>query len=209
MTAGLPWGGVVVLGAGTSGAAATRALLTAGVAPVWVVDSRDTPALRATADELRAAGADVALGVTDPAAVTGAALVVTSPGLSLAHPLLAAALAASAPVISEPELAWRLNAGHTRWVAITGTNGKTTTTQLAAACLNAPAIGNIGPPLCDALAVAEPTTSTGTRTWPTTRPPRRGCGPTSSARTPPWSTSTIPAPIGWPATIPPAPASCR
>jgi UDP-N-acetylmuramoylalanine--D-glutamate ligase len=152
----LPSGGVVVLGAGTSGAAATRALLTADVAPVWVVDSRDTPALRATADELRANGADVALGVTDPAAVTGAALVVTSPGLSLAHPLLAAALAASAPVISEPELAWRLNAGHTRWVAITGTNGKTTTTQLAAACLNAPAIGNIGPPLCDALAVAEP-----------------------------------------------------
>ena len=55
------------------------------------------------------------------------------------HPLLVGAAAAGVAVWSEPELAWRLGRRpHARWSAMTGTNGKTTTTELIAACLDAP-----------------------------------------------------------------------
>ena len=62
-------------------------------------------------------------------------LVVTSPGFSPTAPVLAAAAAAGVPIWGDVELAWRLDAaGHygppRRWLVVTGTNGKTTTTSM-------------------------------------------------------------------------------
>jgi UDP-N-acetylmuramoylalanine--D-glutamate ligase len=90
------------------------------------------------------------------------ALVITSPGFSPATPLLAAAATAGVPIWGDVELAWRLDAaGHygkpRRWLVVTGTNGKTTTTSMLHAMLTAGGrtsllCGNIGSPVLDALA---------------------------------------------------------
>src|SRR6185295_14564017 len=83
-----------------------------------------------------------------------------SPGFAPHHPLAAAAVAAGLDVYSEPELAWRLREpGAPPWLAVTGTNGKTTTTTMLAAILAAAglatrAVGNIGEPLVDLASVA-------------------------------------------------------
>ena len=81
-----------------------------------------------------------------------------SPGLPVAHPVIAAAQAAGLPVWGELELAWRLRTAENAapWLAVTGTNGKTTTTlmlaaMLRAAGLRAPAVGNIGLSLVEAV----------------------------------------------------------
>ena len=89
------------------------------------------------------------------------ALVVTSPGFQPSTPVLAAAAAASVPIWGDVELAWRLDAaGHygppRRWLVVTGTNGKTTTTSMLHAMLTAGGrrsvlCGNIGSPVLDVL----------------------------------------------------------
>ena len=89
------------------------------------------------------------------------ALVVTSPGFQPSTPVLAAAAAASVPIWGDVELAWRLDAaGHygppRRWLVVTGTNGKTTTTSMLQAMLTAGGrrsllCGNIGSPVLDVL----------------------------------------------------------
>jgi UDP-N-acetylmuramoylalanine--D-glutamate ligase len=139
---------VLVAGAGVSGVPVVEALLAAG-ADVTVTD-RDAAALQRVA----------ALGgraVLDAAAVpAGIDEIVTSPGWRPDHPLLAAAVAAGLEVYSEPELAWRLRgADAPPWLAVTGTNGKTTTvtmlaSMLRAAGLRTAAVGNIGTPLLTA-----------------------------------------------------------
>ncbi len=88
-------------------------------------------------------------------------LVVTSPGLPPTAPVLAAAAAAGVPIWGDVELAWRLdNSGRygppRRWLVVTGTNGKTTTTSmlhamLVAAGRRALLCGNIGDPVLDIL----------------------------------------------------------
>ncbi|MCV7221359.1 UDP-N-acetylmuramoyl-L-alanine--D-glutamate ligase [Mycolicibacterium elephantis] len=90
------------------------------------------------------------------------ALVVTSPGFSPETPVLAAAARAGVPIWGDVELAWRLDrAGRfgppRRWLVVTGTNGKTTTTSmlhamLVAAGRRAVLCGNIGNPVLDVLA---------------------------------------------------------
>ncbi|MCW2680957.1 MAG: UDP-N-acetylmuramoylalanine/D-glutamate ligase [Frankiales bacterium] len=140
---GLP---VVVAGAGVSGAAAARVLRERG-ARVTVVD-----ASQERAEPLRADGFTVVAADEPPA---GTALVVTSPGWRPDSPLLVAAAAAGVEVIGEVELAWRIR-GHAPWLAVTGTNGKTTTVQMLAAILTAAgrrtvAAGNVGLPLLDAV----------------------------------------------------------
>ena len=144
------WDGrrVLVIGLGRSGSAAARALLRHG-AQVEVVDAATSPDAQRAAAELRSAGATVRLG--GDAIPDGYDLVVPSPGVPEHNPVLLAALAGGVTVWSEPELAWQLAGGRTRLVAITGTNGKTTTTELTAACLDAPTAGNIGTPLSDLL----------------------------------------------------------
>lgn len=151
---------VLVTGLGVSGAAAARALLRWGCT-VRAVDAAETEAVAERASGLARAGAETRLGdAADPrAAVIDAprpALVVTSPGIPERSPLLTAAREAGLEVWGEPELAWRLSGGRTRLVGVTGTNGKTTTTELLAACLQAPSAGNIGTPLVDLLADENP-----------------------------------------------------
>ena len=166
--AGAQWAGlrVVVAGLGTSGFAAADALAQRG-ARVLVVDARDGADEREKArvldvmDVRAALGADAAASLGGRAPdVDGAApdLVVTSPGWRPTAPLLAAAASAGVPVWGDVELAWRLQpaTGRAPWLAVTGTNGKTTTTRMLAAMLSAAglrtaAVGNVGVPVLHAV----------------------------------------------------------
>ncbi|QZN84463.1 UDP-N-acetylmuramoyl-L-alanine--D-glutamate ligase [Cellulomonas sp. C5510] len=136
---------VVVAGLGLSGRAARDALAGLGTR-VTTVDDRAEDA------DHRVDGF-LAAGLLDAADV-----VVVSPGWPPAHPLLAAARAAGVPVWSEVELAWRLRVGRDTgdgpapWLAVTGTNGKTTTVEMLDAILRAAgrrsaAVGNVGTPV--------------------------------------------------------------
>jgi UDP-N-acetylmuramoylalanine--D-glutamate ligase len=142
---------VAVAGAGVSGTAAARVLRDLG-ALVTVVDA-DEEKLEA----LSAEGFSVAT-----AWPVDLSLVVTSPGWKPTVPLLAEATARSVEVIGEVELAWRLRPVHAApWLALTGTNGKTTTVKMLEAVLaagghRAVAAGNVGLPLVDAVLAAEP-----------------------------------------------------
>ncbi|MEY2409878.1 MAG: UDP-N-acetylmuramoylalanine--D-glutamate ligase [Verrucomicrobiota bacterium] len=140
---------VLVIGLGKSGLAAADLLLRRG-AQVFVVDSSDTPALRIEAAALRERGAKVDLGVTD-APTEAFDLVIVSPGVPQNNPVLSTMTARGVPVIGEFELGCQhslcLNIG------ITGTNGKTTTTEMINGLLTAHhiktlAAGNIGTPVC-------------------------------------------------------------
>ncbi|UGQ15567.1 UDP-N-acetylmuramoyl-L-alanine--D-glutamate ligase [Yinghuangia sp. ASG 101] len=126
-------------------------------ARVVVVDAADDEKARARAADLEALGASVRLG-DDTALPEGVDVVVTSPGMRPTAPLFAAADAAGVPVWGDVELAWRLRPreGAAPWLAITGTNGKTTTVRmlasmLTAAGLRAEAVGNVGTPVLDAV----------------------------------------------------------
>lgn len=148
----LEWSGarVAVLGLARSGEAAARALLDRGAA-VTVLDAADDEQHRARAERLP--GARVVLGAGRSDLPTTTQLVVTSPGLAPTSAWLGDAARLGIPVWSEPELAFRL--GVRPAIAITGTNGKTTTTEMAAAALRAAGIdavaaGNIGAPLVEA-----------------------------------------------------------
>src|SRR6266508_1373367 len=144
--------GTLVAGAGVAGTAAALALLRRG-ATVTVVDRASTPALV----RLAAAGARVVVADEPPAdLLDGVSDVVVSPGFAPHHPLAARAVAAGLDVYSEPELAWRLRGPDApAWLAVTGTNGKTTTVTMLASILRAAglrsaALGNIGEPLVEA-----------------------------------------------------------
>ena len=150
-------GGVVaVVGLGKSGVAATQLLVREGVR-VYASDSTDHPYAGAAAAALRALpGVEVDLGRHDLAKIRAAAGVVVSPGVPPDAPPLAAARDAGVEIVSELDLGFRAlaAAGDTHCIAITGTNGKTTTTALVAhllatAGLKATAAGNIGRPLAD------------------------------------------------------------
>ncbi|MFE9482564.1 UDP-N-acetylmuramoyl-L-alanine--D-glutamate ligase [Streptomyces spororaveus] len=174
---GLP-GRITVAGLGISGISAARALAGLG-ARVTVVDNGDGDAHRARAAELAELGIEVRLGHLPDGARAGETLpegtelVVTSPGWQPESPLFVAAAAAGVDVVGDVEVAWRLRgagaelraargaaadgrapAGPAEWLAITGTNGKTTTTQMLASILTAAglrtaAVGNIGTPIID------------------------------------------------------------
>ncbi|MFD2120738.1 UDP-N-acetylmuramoyl-L-alanine--D-glutamate ligase [Streptomyces cirratus] len=170
---GLP-GRITVAGLGISGISAARALAGLG-ATVTVVDNGDGDAHRAKAAELAELGVEVRLGLLSDGARAGEVLpegtelVVTSPGWQPQSPLFLAAAKAGVDVVGDVEIAWRLReAGRelraartgepepapAPWLAITGTNGKTTTTQMLASILRAAglrtaAVGNIGTPIID------------------------------------------------------------
>ncbi|TLP55085.1 UDP-N-acetylmuramoyl-L-alanine--D-glutamate ligase [Microbispora triticiradicis] len=145
---------VVVAGLGVSGAAAARALARRGER-VTVLEAVDGERQRAAAADLEALGVKVRFG--EPALPEGVSLVVTSPGWRPAHPLLVAAEKAGAEVIGEVELAWRLRGEHAApWLALTGTNGKTTAVRMLASILSAAghralAVGNVGVPIVEAV----------------------------------------------------------
>jgi len=146
---------VLVTGAGITGRSVSAALEPTGVR-LTICDDDPlalqrlvTPATVVTTDEAVDRIADYAL-------------VVTSPGFAPTAPVLAAAAAAGVPIWGDVELAWRLDqAGWfgtpKRWLVVTGTNGKTTTTSMLHAMLvaggrRAVLCGNIGNPVIDMLA---------------------------------------------------------
>ena len=144
---------VLVVGLGASGWAAARALVDIG-AKVRVTESNDTDAMQERAATLRSKGATVELGRHDLDHLE-ADLAVVSPGIPPTADVMKALEHSATPVISEVELAYQLAACD--FLAVTGTNGKTTTTSLLASMLahgGVPSIaaGNIGLPLIDAIA---------------------------------------------------------
>ena len=142
-----------VVGFGKSGVAAGVLLRAHGVS-VYASELATTPAAQRWADELRAAGAEVELGGHDLARIAKAAVMVVAPGVPPAAPPCRAAIDAGVPVLAEVDLGYTA-LPQTRFVAVTGTNGKTTTTSLVAHLMraigldDAVAAGNIGLPLCD------------------------------------------------------------
>jgi UDP-N-acetylmuramoylalanine--D-glutamate ligase len=144
---------VLVVGAARSGIAAARFLLSRR-ASVVLTDQKPEAELRFSLDPLRnlptGGSLLLELGGLRPASFGACDLVVTSPGVPLSHPCFAESRRAGIPVIAEVELAFRHLKG--RILGITGSNGKTTTTALAAAFLQGGglpghAAGNIGIPL--------------------------------------------------------------
>ena len=159
-----PWeqATVVVAGLGVSGFAAADGLLEFG-ATVVVVDDAQNERTSDNGRLLETLGATVRLGPGSSATLPPTADLVITTGWSPAHPLLVEAAARSVPIWSEVELAWRL-ARPTKdipWLGVTGTNGKTTTTQmleamLRAAGLRTAAVGNIGRPVMETVLDPEP-----------------------------------------------------
>jgi UDP-N-acetylmuramoylalanine--D-glutamate ligase len=147
---------ICVAGLGVSGRAAADVLADRG-ARVTVVDARDDEPRRELAGRLESRGVMVRLGDGDTLPA-GTEIVVTSPGWRPDAPLLAAAVAAGVPILGEVELAWRLRGpGAAPWLALTGTNGKTTAVRmlaciLAAAGHEAVAVGNVGTPIVEVVA---------------------------------------------------------
>jgi UDP-N-acetylmuramoylalanine--D-glutamate ligase len=151
---------VAVLGFARSGRALTGALLDRGV-EVAVADDKPASAFVGLS-ALEARGARFYLGEgsdplrgSDPI-LDGAGWLALSPGVPTRHPLVVAARRRGVPVLSELEIAWRIaeeeTEGRNRWVAVTGTNGKSTTTAWIAAILGrgerpVALAGNIGAPL--------------------------------------------------------------
>ena len=149
---------VAVIGLGKSGVAAVGLLRRHGVA-VYASDGGIGPALTEQAAALGAAGAEVELGRHDLTRIGRAVAAVVSPGIPPESAPLVAARAAGVPVLAEAELGLRCLT-RSRVLAITGTNGKTTTTALVANLLvagglRAVSAGNIGRPL-SSVALEEP-----------------------------------------------------
>jgi UDP-N-acetylmuramoylalanine--D-glutamate ligase len=148
-----------VLGLGKSGVAASRLLLSKGV-NVYASDSGSGPALESAAASLRELGARVDTGGHDLARIGRAEVVVASPGIPPSASPIVAARETGVPLVSEIEIALRY-LPRSRLIAVTGTNGKTTTTALVGHLLRgigADAIdaGNIGTPLSEAAMALRP-----------------------------------------------------
>jgi UDP-N-acetylmuramoylalanine--D-glutamate ligase len=160
------WSGVraVVAGFGVSGFAAADNLTHLGASVAALDESADGKLEKATL--LEVLGADVRLGTGVTAHLPeDTDVLVVSPGWRPSAPLLVQARERGIPVWGEVELAWRLRDGGpdrqaAPWLAVTGTNGKTTTVQmldsiLRAAGLRSVAAGNVGLPIVEA--VMDPT----------------------------------------------------
>jgi UDP-N-acetylmuramoylalanine--D-glutamate ligase len=162
---------VLVLGLGDTGLSCARWLLARG-ARVSVADSRDAPPQTARLAEL-APGVPLITGAFDAARLLATDLLVVSPGVPLADPAVAAAIAAGVEVVGDVELfaraiaalnAQRAQSAETttpmRLLAITGSNGKSTVTAMCGemcriAGLATCVAGNIGLPVLDALLEVE------------------------------------------------------
>lgn len=149
-------GDVLVIGLGTSGLASARycsSLLGTECDSVTVVDGSVSPRVAERAEELRALGVRVLLGSE---AIPGEYdLGIMSPGIPQHSALMKGALGACSRLVSEIEFAYERS--RQTWVAVTGTNGKTTTTSLITHLLNiggmpSRSVGNIGPTAIGAVA---------------------------------------------------------
>ncbi|HVX38838.1 MAG TPA: UDP-N-acetylmuramoyl-L-alanine--D-glutamate ligase [Gemmatimonadaceae bacterium] len=145
-------GEIAVVGLARSGRSAARLLARTG-SDVYASDSGRSPELEETAVELHHDDVDVQIGGHDLDRIRRAALVVASPGVPPDAPPLAAAREAGVQIVSEIEIGLRF-LPRLAYVAITGTNGKTTTTALTGHLLRAvgrraESAGNIGTPLTE------------------------------------------------------------
>ena len=145
-------GEIAVVGLGKSGVAAAK-LLRARGHQIYASDASPGTSLAQAAESLRALGVDVTIGEHDLNRIARAALLVVSPGIPPEAPPLVAARNHHIEVVSEIEIALR-TMSPVPYIAVTGTNGKTTTTALIGHLLralghDAPEAGNIGVPLAD------------------------------------------------------------
>ena len=145
-------GEFAVIGLGRSGVAVSRLLRSIGVA-VYASDAVRNDLTVAAAAALQRDGVVTDVGSHDLAHIRRAAVVVVSPGVPPDAAPLRAALDAGIPVVSEVEIALRLQPA-LRYIATTGTNGKTTTTALIGHLLRALGnaavdVGNIGTPVSE------------------------------------------------------------
>ncbi|HKG37215.1 MAG TPA: UDP-N-acetylmuramoyl-L-alanine--D-glutamate ligase [Solirubrobacterales bacterium] len=150
----LPEGPFLVVGLARSGQAASRVLARRGER-VTGTDSGHPEG----AERLAAAGVEVNLDEDGTARLEGVRTVVKSPGVPAGAPVIQAARSRGTPVIGELELAWRMIPN--RFVAVTGTNGKTTTTELIGhlyreASEPVAVAGNVGTPLASLAGDIEP-----------------------------------------------------
>ncbi|NLB17145.1 MAG: UDP-N-acetylmuramoyl-L-alanine--D-glutamate ligase [Syntrophomonadaceae bacterium] len=141
---------VLVLGMARSGLSSVQLLMNAG-ASITVYDRKSPEELAKNLGPLpkgihiiTGEGVEISPGDFD--------LAVTSPGIPLDNPMMMTIRAVGIPIISEIELAFKLKSAELNLLAITGTNGKTTTTSLVAEIINSSGIrsvaaGNIGLPL--------------------------------------------------------------
>ncbi|NLW07115.1 MAG: UDP-N-acetylmuramoyl-L-alanine--D-glutamate ligase [Clostridia bacterium] len=156
----MEWQGkkVLVIGLGKSGLAAARELIRRGAA-VIACDQRVMP--RHKVADLRRAGAKLVLGSYPQLAAIRPQLVIVSPGVPLGEQPLVEAREMNIPIWGELELAYRLLPSGIELAAITGTNGKTTTTALFGQILKDAGFatligGNIGVPLVKEVRAAAP-----------------------------------------------------
>ncbi len=145
----------LVIGLGASGRAAADLLAAIGVEVTIAEQREDHPG----SEDARSAGHEVVLGGPPPPGDYD--LVVPSPGVPESSPVLVAAAERGVPVVSEPELAFRSRPVPV--IGVTGTNGKTSVTELVTAMLDADgrdavACGNIGMPMSEAVRAAGPGT---------------------------------------------------
>ncbi len=143
-----------MIGLARSGRAAALALARRGVETLAADRSTEIDAGR-----LAAAGVEIHLGREVESLLDQVDLVVKSPGVPGESPLAAAARRRGVPLWSEVELGYRLLPAGARLIGVTGTNGKTTTTELLGAILRADerlteVAGNVGRPLTDAAETA-------------------------------------------------------
>jgi UDP-N-acetylmuramoylalanine--D-glutamate ligase len=140
---------VLVVGLARSGLAASRVLRDMGVA-VKATDSKPASALEREAAGLRELGVELEMGRNSIEFARDCDLVIVSPGVPLDNPLIRWAYGQGKPVMGEVELAYCLS--DARFIAVTGTNGKSTTVSLLGAIMRAATDkvkvgGNIGDPI--------------------------------------------------------------
>jgi UDP-N-acetylmuramoylalanine--D-glutamate ligase len=136
----------LILGAGVTGMSVARSLTSRG-SSVTIADDFSSDGIK-----------------TDAINVENYDAVVVSPGWKLDHPLLVKVLSSDLEVFNEVDLAWQLKlevAPHQKWLAVTGTNGKTTTVEMLAkilqtAGIKAKACGNLGETVIDAIDQSDP-----------------------------------------------------
>jgi UDP-N-acetylmuramoylalanine--D-glutamate ligase len=136
----------LVLGLARSGRAAALALARRGDRVIAVDRSPD-----AEIGRLAEAGVEVHVGTEEPMRLEGVDVLIKSPGVPAEAPLVTAARARGIPVWSEVELGSRLLGSPI--LGVTGTNGKTTTSELLGVMLGAPVAGNVGRALTELVEV--------------------------------------------------------
>lgn len=154
-------GEFAVIGLARSGIAAVRVLRAAGLS-VYASDTSKAEAVRSAGAMLERDGASVELGIHNVQRIAHCSVLVVSPGIPPTAPPIRAALSAGVPVVSEVEVGLRLLPA-LRYIAVTGTNGKTTTTALIGHLLRALGheaadVGNIGTPVSELALMKTPPT---------------------------------------------------